>query len=46
MATTTPTNHQVPHVSTVPANAGQNVHLYVREYDGTPGAPTRSARSS
>lgn len=39
MATTTPTDHKVPHISTVPANAGQNVKLHVREYDGTPSGP-------
>ncbi|MET9690408.1 alpha/beta fold hydrolase [Streptomyces sp. NPDC006514] len=39
MATTTPTDHKVPHVSTVPANAGQHVKLHVREYDGTPSGP-------
>lgn len=37
----TPTDHVVPHVSTVPANAGQTVGLFVREYckPHTPGAP-------
>lgn len=30
-----PTDHFVPHVSTIPANAGQSVKLFVREYDGT-----------
>lgn len=39
MATTPPINHQVAHVSAVPANAGQTVQLYVREYDGTPPGP-------
>ncbi|MFJ1809223.1 MULTISPECIES: alpha/beta fold hydrolase [unclassified Streptomyces] len=31
----TPTDHLVPHVSTIPANAGAAVKLFVREYDGT-----------
>ncbi|MDX3118413.1 hypothetical protein PV461_34335, partial [Streptomyces scabiei] len=31
----TPTDHFVAHVSTIPANTGQNVKLFVREYDGT-----------
>ncbi len=38
MAITT-TDHSVPHVSTVPATAGQNVELFVREHDGTPPGP-------
>lgn len=38
MAVTT-TDHTVPHVSTVPATAGQNVELFVREHDGTPPGP-------
>ncbi|MFJ1569100.1 alpha/beta hydrolase [Streptomyces erythrochromogenes] len=29
-------NHLVAHTSTVPASAGQNVKLFVREHDGTP----------
>ncbi|MER6134020.1 alpha/beta fold hydrolase [Streptomyces sp. NPDC001815] len=29
------TDHAVPHVSTVPANAGEHVELFVRERDGT-----------
>src|SRR5689334_16478226 len=35
MAVTT-TDHAVPHTSTVPANKGQQVELFVREHDGTP----------
>jgi pimeloyl-ACP methyl ester carboxylesterase len=35
MVTISPTDHQVPHVSTVPANTGAHVNLFVREYDGT-----------
>lgn len=38
MAITT-TDHSVPHKSTVPANAGQKVELFVREHDGTPSGP-------
>ena len=30
-----PTDHMVPHVSTVPANKGEQVKLFVRERDGT-----------
>jgi len=34
----------VLHVSTVPANKGEKVHLFVRERDSTPpGAPSRRA---
>jgi pimeloyl-ACP methyl ester carboxylesterase len=29
------TDHAVPHISTVPANAGTPVNLFVREHDGT-----------
>ncbi|MEV8530186.1 alpha/beta fold hydrolase [Streptomyces sp. NPDC052000] len=38
MAVTT-TDHMVPHKSTVPATAGQQVELFVREHDGTPSGP-------
>ncbi|SEQ10947.1 Lysophospholipase, alpha-beta hydrolase superfamily [Streptomyces sp. yr375] len=31
----TPTDYSVPHISTIPANSGANVNLFVREYDGT-----------
>lgn len=31
----TPTDHLVPHISTIPANADSAVKLFVREYDGT-----------
>ncbi len=38
------TDHMVLHVSTVPANKGEKVHLFVRERDSTPpGAPSRRA---
>ncbi|WP_081954490.1 alpha/beta fold hydrolase [Neobacillus niacini] len=37
------TDLQVPHVSTVPANAGQLVHLFVRERDGTRHQKSRKA---
>ncbi|MEV6122582.1 alpha/beta fold hydrolase [Streptomyces sp. NPDC052077] len=39
MAITT-TDHAVPHTSTVPANAGQKVELFVREHDGSPSGPS------
>ncbi|MFF4486001.1 alpha/beta hydrolase [Streptomyces sp. NPDC001544] len=35
MASTPAQDLRVPHVSTIPANAGQHVQLFVREYDGT-----------
>ncbi|MFE2289211.1 alpha/beta fold hydrolase [Streptomyces sp. NPDC059443] len=35
MAAITPKNHLVDHKSTIPANAGDLVQLYVREYKGT-----------
>ncbi|MFE7553736.1 alpha/beta hydrolase [Streptomyces gardneri] len=36
------TDHAVPHTSTVPANAGEPVQLFVRERNGTPpGQPRR-----
>ncbi|MEV6007023.1 alpha/beta fold hydrolase [Streptomyces sp. NPDC051976] len=38
MAITT-TDHSVPHTSTVPANAGEKVELFVREHDGAPSGP-------
>lgn len=41
----TPVNHQVPHTSTVPANAGQAVKLFVREYDGTPPGPNAQRKA-
>ncbi|MFF2191751.1 alpha/beta hydrolase [Streptomyces sp. NPDC058157] len=42
----TPTDHAVPHKSTVPANAGQVVDLFVREYDGTqPNTPPAKRRA-
>ncbi|MGW5331012.1 alpha/beta fold hydrolase [Streptomyces sp. NPDC004014] len=34
--------HQVPHISTIPANEGDAVRLYVREYDGTQGNQPRT----
>jgi len=40
----TTTDHKVPHYSTVPANNGVQVHLFVRERDGTrPGGAQRRA---
>ncbi|MEU4169211.1 alpha/beta fold hydrolase [Streptomyces sp. NPDC026665] len=33
------TDHLVPHTSTLHANAGQKVELFVREHDGTPSGP-------
>lgn len=44
MAITT-TDHTVPHISTVPANAGQRVELFVREHDGTPPGPPGNRRA-
>lgn len=42
--TITLTDHAVPHISTVPANKGQYVELFVRERNGTPlGAGSRRA---
>lgn len=35
------TDHAVTHVSTIPANAGTTVKLFVRERDGTPQGGTR-----
>jgi hypothetical protein len=40
---TTPTDHMVEHTSTVPANVGQRVELFVRELDGTHGGEQRKA---
>ncbi|MEU9163159.1 alpha/beta hydrolase [Streptomyces sp. NPDC048424] len=46
MPPTTPAvNHQVPHTSTVPANKGQAVSLFVREYDGTPTGPNAQRKT-
>lgn len=39
-------DHRVPHKSTVPANQGEDVELFVRERDGTPPATSTSARPS
>ncbi|MCU7826870.1 alpha/beta hydrolase [Kitasatospora sp. DSM 101779] len=39
------TDHAVPHTSTVPANAGQKVELFVREHDGTPPGPPANRRA-
>lgn len=33
--TITTTDHTLPHISTVPANAGESIELFVREHDGT-----------
>src|SRR6266566_417092 len=37
------TDHMVLHISTVPANETEPVHLFVRELDGTPGGEERKA---
>jgi pimeloyl-ACP methyl ester carboxylesterase len=37
------TDHMVLHISTVPANKTEPVHLFVRERDGTPGGEERKA---
>lgn len=39
------TDHQVPHVSTVPANTGELVHLFVRERDGSPPKDKKDKKS-
>lgn len=36
-----PVDHKVKHKSTIPANYGDQVELFVREYDGTPSGGTR-----
>ena len=44
MAITT-TDHSVRHTSTVPANAGQKVELFLREHDGTPPGPPANRKA-
>jgi len=41
MSATAPTDHLVGHVSKIPANEGDTVNLFVREYDGTQGNQPR-----
>ncbi|WP_455409990.1 alpha/beta fold hydrolase [Streptomyces hiroshimensis] len=42
MASPVLTDHHVPHVSTIPANKGETIELFVRERNGTPaGGPRR-----
>ncbi|MEV7023354.1 alpha/beta fold hydrolase [Kitasatospora sp. NPDC093558] len=40
------TDHAVPHVSTVPANQGQTVELFMRERDGTPSSGLPNSRKA
>ncbi|MFD9390742.1 alpha/beta fold hydrolase [Streptomyces sp. NPDC060000] len=42
MSVPAPVDHLVPHISTIPANEGDTVNLFVREYDGTHGNQPRS----
>ncbi|MGW3094728.1 alpha/beta hydrolase [Streptomyces sp. NPDC001102] len=41
MSAITPVDHLVRHTSTIPANEGDSVDLFVREYDGTQGNQPR-----
>ncbi|XUL92217.1 alpha/beta fold hydrolase [Streptomyces galilaeus] len=41
MSATVPQDHLVPHTSNLPANEGDTVNLFVREYDGTQGSQPR-----
>ncbi|MEU9344196.1 alpha/beta fold hydrolase [Streptomyces sp. NPDC048278] len=42
MPAPTPQDHLVPHISSIPANEGDSVKLFVREYNGTQGNQPRS----
>ncbi|MER5429387.1 alpha/beta fold hydrolase [Streptomyces sp. NPDC002588] len=42
MPAPTAKDHLVPHISRIPANEGDEVNLFVREYDGTQGHQPRS----